>query len=138
VIEVALVAFAQASESEREKLIRRHHAGKRAATRDGWMAAFWDLLGEELGVVDFAHGNADRCMVDRTHAAFGLVFLSQSAFRPDSEQAGFTLHVMERPPIHNGGTFPSRDIVFARDTPVDIAATQVATWISEHQGATKA
>jgi hypothetical protein len=133
VVDVALVSFANLPEAERQRYLRRHSAGKRATTRSGWMAAFWDLLAEEFHEVDFAHGNVDRCMVDRTRGGFGLVFLNQNAYLPDSEDDGFIVHLFERPPIHDGGTFASQNFRFDRPTPVYQAVTKMASWIREHQ-----
>jgi len=101
------------------------------------MGAFWELLADERGVVDFAQGDAERCLVDRTYGEHCLVFLNQSAFRPDAESEGFILHIFARAANAKGSPFPSHNIPFERNTPVDQAVRKVSDWL-RRRSATKA
>lgn len=130
VIESALRRFEALPASEQKKAIRETHGYKRALTRTGWMSVFWEILADEFGRTDFAHGDPDRVAVLRTYDGFCVVFLDNWSSVDDAERGELIVHIFESPGGQHGPVDTTR---YQQTDSVFNAARSTADWIRKHQ-----
>jgi hypothetical protein len=128
IIEAAIKAFRVAGESEQEKVVRQTIFEKRSLTRNGWRAAFWDLLADEFGVEDFARGNTDQILVPRTYNGCYVVFLLNRVTAVETEGDPLIVHMWQMP----GGTNNVFTKHYSREDSVFVAARETADWIRRY------
>jgi hypothetical protein len=83
--DVALKRLLDLPDEEVAALIARWHMDRKAATREGWMQAFWLVLGQRLGRQD----TIDNPYAPRNYGPFYVVLLLNHAGRYDDETDPF-------------------------------------------------
>lgn len=109
-----------------ESLVRRQRMDRKAATRSGWMRAFWAVLGELMGQPDAI----DNPYAPRNFGRFYAVLLLNHVGRPDDEGDPFIPHIGPLPVTPESP--PPYQWTYQRsDSPV-AAAEAVAAKLREH------
>lgn len=92
VTELALKRLLDLPQDELARLVARRRLDRMAATRDGWMRAFWAVLGDEMGRQDMI----DNPYAPRNYGDFYVALLLNHHDRYDDENDPFCPYVGPR------------------------------------------
>jgi hypothetical protein len=129
VVEAALIYFGELDRHQQNRRIRELQASRKATSRDGWVALFWEALSEEFDARDIDTAGR-RLMAVRTYGGFNVVYLMQN---PSTDDGRIHLQVHPAPP-HGGWVEPP--VQYFQISPADSAyrvAAQIAAWIRDQR-----
>lgn len=90
--DLALTRLLALPPDELARLVWRHSQDRKATTRDGWMRAYWTVLGDEMGQPD----GIDNPYAPRNYGDFYAVLLLNHVARYDDEGDPFIPYIGPR------------------------------------------
>jgi hypothetical protein len=126
VAEVALQKIAQEPMAETQRLVNLNMRERMASTRNGWMRAFWQTLGELMGQPD----GIDNVRAPRSFTGSYAALLMHNIGHEDQEDDPFHPYVGPQPALSD--SLAPQQWMFERSASPVAAAKTVATKLQEY------